>query len=106
MITTQTAAHDYRRGMYAIITGSGSALIDPLRGGASAAVIVDGTVLQFDLGRMAMENLTRAGVNPVDIDALFFTHLHFDHIASFGYFMISSWIASRQATLEIGRAHV
>ena len=94
-------AHDFSRGMHAVITGSGSALIDPLRGGASAAVIVDGVVLQFDLGRMAMENLTRVGINPIDIDTLFLTHMHFDHIASFGYFVISSWIASRQSILEV-----
>jgi ribonuclease Z len=94
-------AHDFSRGMYAVITGSGSALIDPERGGASAAVIVDGTALQFDCGRLVMENLTRAGINPVDVDALFFTHLHFDHVASFGYFVISSWIAGRQKSLDV-----
>jgi len=100
-VTEAASKVDYARGMHAIVTGSGSALIDPLRGGASAAVIVDGIVLQFDCGRNFMENLTRAGVNPVDIHALFLTHLHFDHIASFGYFVISSWIASRQQTLDV-----
>lgn len=92
---------DLTRGMHVIITGSGSALADPDRGGASAAVLVDGHVLQFDCGRLVMENLIRAGINPLDVDALFLTHLHFDHIASFGYFIISSWIASRQALLPV-----
>lgn len=87
--------------MHAVITGSGSALIDPERGGSSAAVIVDGVILQFDCGRGVLENLTRVGINPVDIDHLFFTHLHFDHIASFGYLVISSWIAGRQQPLPI-----
>src|SRR5262249_48948336 len=36
-----------------------------------------------------------------DIDTLFLTHMHFDHIASFGYFIISSWIAGRQAVLPV-----
>jgi len=96
-----TAAPDFTTGMHVVITGSGSALIDPERGGASAAVIVDGVVLQFDCGRGVMENLTRVGINPVDIDHLFFTHLHFDHIASFGYLVISSWIAGRQQSLAV-----
>lgn len=96
-----SAEHDFRSGMHVVITGSGSALIDPERGGASAAVIVDGVILQFDCGRGVMETLTKAGINPVDIDHLFFTHLHFDHIASFGYFVISSWIASRQDVLPV-----
>ncbi|MFN4099151.1 MAG: MBL fold metallo-hydrolase [Pararhodobacter sp.] len=92
---------DLSRGMHVVITGSGSALCDPERGGASAAVLVDGQVLQFDCGRLVMENLMRTGINPVDVDALFLTHLHFDHIASFGYFILSNWVAGRQAVLPV-----
>lgn len=91
----------YAKGMHVIITGSGSALADPERGGASAAVIVDGTVLQFDLGRNALENLLRADVEPTKIDYLFFTHHHFDHIASYGYFLISNWISGRQEMVQV-----
>ena len=90
-----------RPGMRALITGSGSALIDPLRGNASVAVIVDGTVLQFDFGRRAMDNLALAGINPVNVDYIFFTHLHFDHIATYDYHVISSWIAGRQTPIEV-----
>jgi len=100
----QTLVHDGRdlaHGLHVVITGSGSALCDPDRGGASAAVLVDGQILQFDCGRLVMENLIRAGINPVDVDALFLTHLHFDHIASFGYFIVSSWVASRQVDLPV-----
>lgn len=105
---TQPLLHngrDLREGMHVLITGSGSALVDPDRGGASAAVLIDGEVLQFDCGRLVMENLTRAGINPVDVDAMFLTHLHFDHIASFGYFMISNWVASRQKVLPVYGPH-
>lgn len=91
----------YERGMHVIITGSGSALADPMRGGASVAVTVDGEVLQFDLGRNALENGLRAGLLPTDIDKLFFTHLHFDHIASYGYFLISNWIAGRIEPVQV-----
>lgn len=89
------------RGMHVLVTGSGSALVDADRGGASAVVLVDGHVLQFDCGRLVMENLVRAGINPLDVDALFLTHLHFDHIASFGYFAYASWVAGRQAILPV-----
>lgn len=85
-----------KKGMQLIITGSGSALPDPLRGGASCAVVVDGMVLQFDCGRRVLENLMLVGINPMKIDHLFFTHLHFDHIADYDYYMISNWIAGRQ----------
>lgn len=92
---------DLREGMHVVLTGTGSALVDPDRGGASAAVLVDGEVIQFDCGRLVMENLTRAGIDPVEVDAMFLTHLHFDHIASFGYFMVSNWVASRQRILPV-----
>ena len=69
--------------MQLVITGSGSALPDPLRGGASCAVVIDGTVLQFDCGRRVLENLMLVGINPMKIDHLFFTHMHFDHISDY-----------------------
>ncbi len=89
------------QGMQVVITGSGSALIDPKRGGASQAVLVDGTILLFDCGRRAMDNLAAAGINPVDVDYVFFTHLHFDHIATYGYFVVSSWIAGRRGAFKV-----
>ena len=89
------------KGMQVVITGSGSALIDPKRGGASQAVLVDGTILLFDCGRRAMDNLAGAGINPVDVDYVFFTHLHFDHIATYGYFVVSSWIAGRKGAFKV-----
>ena len=90
-----------RKGMQLIITGSGSALPDPLRGGASCAVVVDGTVLQFDCGRRVLENLMLVGINPMKIDHMFFTHMHFDHIADYDYYAITNWIAGRQEIVHV-----
>ena len=90
-----------KKGMQLIITGSGSALPDPLRGGASCAVVIDGTVLQFDCGRRVLENLMLVGINPMKIDHLFFTHLHFDHISDYDYYAITNWIAGRQDTVYV-----
>ena len=90
-----------KKGMQLIITGSGSALPDPLRGGASCAVVVDGTVLQFDCGRRVLENLMLVGINPMKIDHMFFTHLHFDHISDYDYYAITNWVAGRQDTVFV-----
>jgi ribonuclease Z len=84
-----------------VITGSGSAFPDPERGGASATVIVDGAFLQFDLGRRSTENMMTAGFTPTRIDYVFLTHHHFDHIANYGYFLISTWIAGRQKPIHV-----
>ena len=91
----------FARGMHVVITGSGSAMPDPDRAGASVAVTVDGKVLLFDFGRGVMENLIRAGINPLNVDYGFLTHLHFDHIASYNYFIYANWIAGRQTVLPI-----
>jgi ribonuclease Z len=83
------------------ILGSGSAVPDPERGNPSQAVVVDGTTLLFDCGERTTVNLVRAGINPLDVDALFFTHLHWDHISDFGYFALSSWNCGRRRELPI-----
>lgn len=83
------------------ILGSGSAVPDPERGNPSQAVMVDDTTLLFDCGERTTVNLVRAGINPLDVDALFFTHLHWDHISDFGYFALSSWNCGRRRELPI-----
>jgi ribonuclease Z len=83
------------------ILGSGSAVPDPERGNPSQAVVVDGRTLLFDCGERTTVNLVRAGINPLDVDALFFTHLHWDHISDFGYFALSSWNCGRRRQLPI-----
>ncbi len=91
----------FAQGMHVVITGSGSAMPDPERAGASVAVTVDGKILQFDFGRGLMENQIRAGINPLDVDYGFLTHHHFDHVASYDYFLYATWIAGRQSVMQI-----
>lgn len=74
---------------------------DPERAGASVLVAVDGKLLQFDFGRGVMEAEIRAGINPLDVDYGFLTHLHFDHIASYDYFVYANWIAGRQTVMPV-----
>jgi ribonuclease Z len=100
-LPTPRRTYDLRRGMYVVITGSGSALVDPERGNASQAVVIDGTVLQFDCGRRTMDNLALVGINPVSVDYILFTHLHFDHIVEYGYFVIASWIGGREEPFKV-----
>jgi ribonuclease Z len=64
-------------------------------------VLVDDEILLFDCGERTTVNLVRAGINPLDVDRLFFTHLHWDHIADFGYLMLSTWNCGRRRELPI-----
>lgn len=81
--------------MQAIVLGSGSALPDPDRGNPSHAVVVDGEVLLFDCGERTTVNLVRAGINPLAVGRLFFTHLHWDHVVDYDYFVMSTWNCGR-----------
>jgi ribonuclease Z len=83
------------------ILGSGSAVPDPERGNPSQAVLVGDEVLLFDCGERTTVNLVRAGINPLGLDRLFFTHLHWDHISDFGYLMLTTWNCGRRRNLPI-----
>ncbi len=83
------------------ILGSGSAVPDPVRGNPSQAVVVDDEVILIDCGERTTVNLVRAGLNPLDVDHLLFTHLHWDHISDFGYFLMSTWNCGRRKELSI-----
>jgi ribonuclease Z len=88
--------------MEVILVGSGSAVPDPVRGNPSIAVVVDGEPLLFDCGERATVNLVRAGVNPLDVEHVFFTHLHWDHIADFNYFLMTVWNCGKSSLRVFG----
>jgi len=89
------------KGMTAVILGSGSALPDPDRGNPSQAVIIDDEVLVFDCGERTTVNLAKANLNPMRVEHLFITHLHWDHIADFGYLVMSTWNCGRSHALKV-----
>ncbi|MBI3089354.1 MAG: MBL fold metallo-hydrolase [Candidatus Tectomicrobia bacterium] len=81
--------------MRVIILGSGGPLPDPERGGSAILISVAGRHYLFDCGQGATRQTVRANVDPAEVHTLFFSHLHFDHIADFPFFILSSWICNR-----------
>ena len=79
------------KGMNVVLLGSGSAVPDPVRGNPSQAVVIDGEVLVVDCGERATVNLVRAGINPLDVNYLFITHLHWDHMVDYNYLLFTTW---------------
>lgn len=55
----------------------------------------------FDVGRGATLRLAQLGLNPSDINHLFFTHLHSDHITGYADFWLTGWIWQRKHRLNI-----
>jgi ribonuclease BN (tRNA processing enzyme) len=66
--------------MKVTFTGAGAgAGYDHDRGGASVMLENDGGVILLDCGPGVMRRVYQSGVNIGDINAVFITHLHFDH---------------------------
>src|SRR5256886_6910905 len=47
--------------------------------------------LQFDVGRGTNMRLSQIGVSPVQLNAIFFTHMHSDHTEGFADIMLLRW---------------
>jgi len=87
--------------MEVILLGTGGPKPDPDRQGPSLAVRVDSTSLLFDTGRGATTQLARAGISLQDVNPVFITHHHFDHIGGLGDFILSGWNSGRKTALSI-----
>jgi ribonuclease Z len=90
-----------------IMLGTGTPVPDGSRAGAGVAVVVDGTAYLFDAGSgvhhraiQAMERYQIPGLNPQEMQHVFLTHLHSDHIHDVDNFAISRWW-SRAQSLDV-----
>jgi len=53
-----------------------------------------GAALQFDAGRATSLRLCEAGIQPQDLDALFITHHHSDHLTGLADLLFARWLQS------------
>lgn len=85
-------------GLHVFFCGTGSPLPDPARAGPCLAVLAGDTALVFDAGSGSMRKLSRMGFPMGDVDQVFLTHLHSDHIDGLGELMLQAWIAGSRTT--------
>jgi ribonuclease Z len=78
-------------GLSAGFCGTGSPLPDRQRAGPCLAVIAGQRVFVFDAGEGAAETLSLMGLSPANIDAVFLTHFHSDHIDGLGNLALQHW---------------
>ena len=71
--------------------GTGTLAFDLSRQHASLVVEHNSTRLLFDAGRGVTTQLLKLGLSPLQIDALFITHHHYDHICDMGEFIMANW---------------
>ena len=66
------------------------------RFGPSILVQAGNQTLVFDAGRGALQRLSQVGVNFGQLNALFLTHLHSDHVVGIPDLWLSGWLLSRR----------
>jgi ribonuclease Z len=77
------------------ITGTGCPIPDAERAGPGVLVDVDGLRLQFDAGRSTVQRLAGAGLPYAEVDAVFITHHHSDHLTGLQDLVLTRWVMAR-----------
>ena len=80
-------------------TGTPRPSID--RFGPATLVNAGGKYFLFDVGRGATIRLQQAGITPNQIEQVFFTHLHSDHVSGLDDLWLSGWIWQRENLLKV-----
>lgn len=75
------------------ILGSGTAIISKKRKSSAYLLELNNNILLFDCGNGAIENLMDTGIQPKDIDHIFITHPHADHMGSLINLLQSMFVA-------------
>lgn len=83
------------------ILGSGTPVPSIERFGASTLIEYKNKKYLFDVGRGTTIRLSQIGISPSEIDHLFLTHLHSDHITGFADFWLTGWIWQRRDNLNV-----
>ncbi|GLZ09789.1 hypothetical protein Acsp04_00250 [Actinomadura sp. NBRC 104425] len=78
-----TRTPTFRKGATELVLIGTAAGPVPMQGrtGIASALVVNGRVYVIDLGHGAFDQFERAGLKIANLDAVFITHLHSDHIA-------------------------
>src|SRR6195256_2636717 len=84
------------------LLGTGSPLAVMNRFGPSILVEAGGHTFVFDAGRGATQRLNQVKVRWKDVDGVFFTHLHSDHVVGFPDLWLTGWLTEgRDAPLRV-----
>jgi ribonuclease Z len=81
-------------GLHVALCGAGSALPDPDRSGSCVAVIAGGKLYVVDSGAGSSRSLGRLRIPQGQVEAVFLTHFHSDHIGGLGELMLQRWASA------------
>ena len=95
--TTSAQTHDIK------VTLLGTGCPPPVmsRFGPSILVEAGDKKLLFDAGRGAMQRLMQVGIKWQDVQGVFFTHLHSDHVVGFPDLWLTGWLVAPGRSLPL-----
>ncbi len=88
------------------ILGSGSPEATARRASSGYLIEVSGQRILFDCGGGVVGRLLEAGLMPSDIDILFFSHLHSDHMMDYARLVHAAWDAGAGPLRVFGPAPI
>ena len=77
------------------VTGTGCPIPSAERAGPGVLVRSDGLVMQFDAGRSTVQRLAQCELRPGELDAVFVTHHHSDHLTGLQDLVLTRWLLDR-----------
>ena len=84
-----------------ILLGTGTPVPAPNAAGPSTAGLVGKRLFVVDAGAGVERRLTAAGFFSHDIEAVFVTHLHSDHVLGYSDLIFTSWLFGRHKPLPV-----
>ena len=84
-----------------LLCGTSSPIPSPRRAEACTAVFAGGRMWIVDTGPGSWRTLALRRVRGEAIGAVFYTHLHSDHIGELGEFNLQTWVAGRPGALRV-----
>ncbi len=83
--------HFEQDALYVITTGTGAPMPDPSRVGPQVVVVANEQKLVFDSGPGSTRNIEISNIGVGEVDAVFLTHYHSDHIGDLGELFLKRW---------------
>ena len=94
----QDALSELPDGLHVGLCGTGSPLPSADRAGACTLVVAGKRVFVIDAGEGGARNIQLMGIAPGQIERLFLTHFHSDHIDGLGPMMLLRWTGASAKT--------
>ena len=88
---------DLPDGLHIAVCGAGSPMPDDKRGGPCTLVIAGQQLFVFDTGNTSARNINKMGFNAGNIQGIFLTHFHSDHIDGLGELLLQRWVSNSNA---------